>query len=222
MKKQHIIVLTLAAAVIIGMAVNEVLAKEVVIIDGDKQVQVISYETSVGRLIDKEAIDIGDKDSLSPAAETPLKDGMEIVIKRAVPFNVIVAGEERTALSSADTVGQALNGIGIELGAEDIVDPGVLSPVTEGMTVSVKRVTHDTVVREVEVPFETVVSTNDEMYKGVEKVVEQGRNGIKKETLRVTYHDGQEVESKVVASTIVEEPKNRLPWLSHMVPNKYP
>jgi uncharacterized protein YabE (DUF348 family) len=210
MKKQHIIILTLAVALIAGVAVNGILAKNVVVIDGENVMQVVSYASSVGKLIENEAIEIGDKDSLRPAAQTPLKDGMEIVIKRAVPFYVCIAGKVKAAMSSADTVGEALSGIGIELDEQDIVDPGVLSPVTENMSITVTRVAHDTVVREVEVPFETVVNTNDEMYKGIEKVVEQGRNGKKEETLLVTYHDGVETDSKVVDSKIIEEPKNRV------------
>jgi len=208
--KKYIVILTVVALVITGVTAFSVLAKGVTIVDGDKVMQVTSFNSSVGDLIKDKGIILSEQDRMIPGPEALLEDHMEIVIKRAVEVYLTVGGQQSPVLTSADTVSQMLAEAGVELGEEDIVEPALDAPIGPGMSISVVRVSHRMETAEKEVPFKTVVRTNDEVYKGIETVISKGSNGAIRENILITYHDGQEVNREVVGQEVVKAPEDQL------------
>jgi uncharacterized protein YabE (DUF348 family) len=209
MKRKDTIILV-SLAVILLTAVYGTLGKQVTIIDGEEAVQVMSYKNSVQGLIDDRGISLREDDRISPEPDTPLRDGMEIIIKRAVPLTVTADGEQMRVLTAADTLKEALKETGITIGTEDIVEPNIGSPVKSDMEVKVVRVTYDRITEEREVPFETIVNYNDQMDKGIEKVAEKGENGKVQEEILIAYHDGDEVIRLKVNQEVLKEPTDQI------------
>jgi uncharacterized protein YabE (DUF348 family) len=210
MDKKYVIILTLAVLLTTGVIAYSVYAKGVTIVDGEKVVQVTSFKSSVKELIKEKGIELEENDRIIPGPEASLKDDMKIVIKRAVPLYITVGGEQKAVMSAADTVCQVLEDMGIEVGNEDIIEPGVSSVVGEGMKIKVIRVTHRTEFNEKEIPFETIVRTNGEIYKGIEKIISEGYNGKIREKVLITYHDGEEVSREVIEQQTIKQPQNRI------------
>lgn len=61
-----------------------------------------------------------------------------------------------------------------------------------------------------EIPYDTEEKTDSAKIVGYVKVVNKGKNGLANVTAEVTYHDGVEVDSKVLETTVVEEPVNEV------------
>lgn len=65
----------------------------------------------------------------------------------------------------------------------------------------------------VEIPFETItkeVSTNSTDGEKVNKVVQEGKNGIKEITYKIKYQDDIEIERKQLSEVVVQEPVNKI------------
>jgi len=210
MNKKNLITLIVIVLVSVLVLAYSALAKGVTIIDGEKVKKVVTFKSNVKQLIEQEGIELKDADRVIPDPGSLLKDEMEIVIKRAVPLNVTIGGEDKRYLSPADTVEQALNELGIQIGEKDIVIPGISVPVSSNMNVEIVRVTEEIITCEEEIPFEKIIRTNDLIDKGIEKTIKKGYNGKVREELMITCHDGEEVERKVISKEIIEEPQNEV------------
>lgn len=96
------------AAVVAGTTAYVTLDKTVhVSVDGNV-VAVHSYARSVGQLLKRERIAVGEHDSLAPAASSTLHDGETITIKRGRLLNLIVDGDSRQVWVTASSLDEAL------------------------------------------------------------------------------------------------------------------
>lgn len=195
----------LAVAGLLGL-----LGKRVTIVDGEDTIKIFCFERTVAEVLDKRDIVLEDGDIVVPEPGTPLMDELEISIKRAVPVSIVADGEVKPVRTAADTVAGALSGAGVQLDDQDLVEPGLNSPIESGMRIRVVRITHEILTEEKEIPFETVVKYDDTMYKGMEKVLQKGENGKINQEIRVTYHDGEEVNREKVKEELLKEPSNRV------------
>lgn len=210
MKRNNLIILIVMVLVMTLVMSFSILAKGVTIIDGEKVTKVVTFKNNVKELVEHKKIVLKDDDRLIPELDTLLKDNMEVVIKRAVPLNIAVGREEGSYLSSADTVEQVLEELRVEIGEKDIVTPDISAQVTSGMNIKIIRVTEEIKTCEKGIPFEKIVQTSSQIDKGIEKIIKKGYNGKVREKLKITYHDGEEVEREVINEEIITEPQNAI------------
>lgn len=210
MDRKGKVILFSLTAVILLVVLYGMLGKQVTICEGEETVELMCFENSVHGLLKNQGISLQEKDRIIPDLDTPLRDGMEIVIKRAEPLFVAVDGQRKTIMTAADTLEEALKQGDIQVGTDDIVEPNIDGPVEGNMEVKIVRVTHQRVVDEREIPFETVVEYDDRMDKGIEKVVKKGQNGIMREEMLVAYHDGEEISRETASQEVLKEPVNRM------------
>ncbi len=165
---------------------------------------------TVADLLAREGITVRLQDEITPSLITPLSDGLEVTVLRAVPVRVQVDGREWEALTTAQSVGRVLTDAGVELNAHDLVVPGRRAPVTAGMEVGVVRVTVALDEREKNLPYGVERRPAYDMLKGETRLLVQGRPGLVRETWRVTYHDGQELDRRLEKSEVVAKPQNQV------------
>ena len=76
-------------------------------------------------------------------------------------------------------------------------------------------ITEKIVVEQVEIPYETV--TKDVSASGTEtqdRVVQEGRNGIKELKYKVKFQNDEEVERNLISETVVREPREKIIQIS--------
>lgn len=125
-------------------------------------------------------------------------DGMEIFVLTAYGVTVNADGETANVQSTAKSVGGLLEELGITLGPDDEVEPGVDTALSNGLTVNVLRVEYTTYEKEETVPFTKKTQYSSSMQKGSSKITQNGVNGTKS----VVYKD--KVVNGVVQNTTVE------------------
>lgn len=87
----------------------------------------------------------------------------------------------------------------------------IISPATLETTALVEsEVVTKTEVKTVTVPYKTVNRDDDTIAKGTSKVVREGVEGTKEEKYEVTYANGVETGRKLVATTTIEEPVDKI------------
>lgn len=131
----------LALAVIVALATPLVaLATDVQVRADGRSMGVQTYATTVGQLIDRLAIDIGDRDVVEPAVDEPLAPEMVIDVHRAITVDVHVDGAlvhrvVAPVASIAAVLEQA--GLGQMRESQARVSPTLASPVEDGGQVDV-------------------------------------------------------------------------------------
>ena len=150
----------------------------------------------------------GNEEELTTETSTEQESTTESAVSEAAKNKITVKadGEEKSVESSVATVGELLTEIGISTGENDIVEPAVTETLTEGMTVTVKRVTSKNVTETQDIPFSTQKKYSDSMQKGATKTEKQGVNGKKEIVYSVTYTDGVESDRKLISENIIQQP----------------
>jgi uncharacterized protein YabE (DUF348 family) len=128
-------------------------------------------------------------------------------IEVRVPKRVRMMADGKTWMvtTTAPTVTELLREVGIAVGPQDMLSAVRDSPLRNGMTVDVTRISRNNIVRNHPVPFSTQQVGDPAMYVGQSKLVRPGRNGVEAVTTAVVYIDGKLV-GKTIVKRVVTKP----------------
>lgn len=203
----------IAVSVSAGFAVFSYLEKDVVIIDGGKQIEIKTMKNTVSEALQQSGISVKPYDYLS----MPLNAGLlrmkinNVYIKRAIPVNVLADGKKYTVMTYRDTVAEML--------ADSLVKPtgldklaGVESgdSISSGMSVRIIRVSESKVTEKEAIPFKTVKRENNRLDTGTERVVRAGQEGVREKQYSVVTEDGKQVLKKLLSDTVAQAPVTML------------
>lgn len=139
-----------------------------------------------------------------------LTNGMKITVTKLINVELTVDGKTKNIRTEACSVKDFLQSQDIELGENDIVTPKLKTKMTSDTKVTVKRVTTEEKTETETIKYETVYKMSSSMNEGTSKVTQQGENGEKKVTYKLTYIDGKLTEKEVLKEAIIKEPVDRI------------
>lgn len=177
-------------ALALGVSGVVVMDKSVALsVDGETST-VHAFGGTVGDVLDKQGIDLGPHDVVSPAADAPVEDDQKIVVRYARKLTLTVDGQERTFWTTATTVGDAMKELGIrgatnaELSASrskaigrDGLDLEVNTPKDITLLVGGKRSTETVTASTIEAALEQAevrYDSNDLVKPGASSAVKDG------------------------------------------------
>jgi len=207
-----IVSLALVVSIGAGIGLFSSLKKEVEINDNGNKIIIHTMKETAGEVLEQSGIVLKPGDEVSVPLDMKLKHDStnRIDIKRAVPVNVLVDGKLIQIKTCEDTVGEALRN-SIEMDSNDRIEGAMPDdPVTDNMLVKVVRVDESIVKEEVSIPFEVKTRENPRMDKGKERVVVEGKEGLREDLYRVVIEDGKEVAREFLKSTLVSNPINKI------------
>ncbi|NKY39161.1 DUF348 domain-containing protein [Cellulomonas septica] len=111
----------LARAVVLALVVGvtsafAVLHKEVTLDVDGRSVEVQAFGRTVADVLEGSDVQVGERDLVAPGLGDPIARGGQIVVRHGHELQVEVDGEERTVWSTALTVGEAVDGLGLRGG----------------------------------------------------------------------------------------------------------
>ncbi|GCD21234.1 ubiquitin-like domain-containing protein [Cellulomonas algicola] len=111
----------LARAVVLALVVGvtsafAVLHKEVTLDVDGRSVEVQAFGRTVADVLEGSDVQVGERDLVAPGLGDPIARGGQIVVRHGHELQVEVDGEERTVWSTALTVGEAVDGLGLRDG----------------------------------------------------------------------------------------------------------
>ena len=119
----------------------------------------------------------------------------------------IVADGETTPLTTrALTVRDALSEAGITLGERDRITPSEFTPLADGLTITLVRVTEKFDIEEIIVPFEKQTVRNEGLPAGETRLLQTGANGVDELTYRTVFEDGAQVSRSTVRRVTIKDP----------------
>ncbi|NDJ86323.1 MAG: hypothetical protein GYB66_10585 [Chloroflexi bacterium] len=110
----------------------------------------------------------------------------------------------------AITVGQFLDELEIERSSLDRINPPQYTQITDGMKITIVRVTEETECRFVDISFDEKRFPRIDMEPGEVITVEEGQNGEAEVCYRVIYEDGIEESRTQSSYTVITEPEDKV------------
>lgn len=202
---------TLLFTLVLGVSLWFALQKPVnIVVDGKSIKSSVFFVGTVGEVLEKNGVKLGDKDRVQPSLNSRVQKDMKIVVTRAFKVKVIADGETREVISTPVTIKEAIHLAGVELGEKDVVKTLPAKKTTPGQEIEVIRVSEKEEVVEEPVPFGVETTIDNTLEKGLTRTLSQGIDGLARNTIKVIYHNGQEVDRQIVASEVIKEPHNKV------------
>ncbi|MFD0695717.1 ubiquitin-like domain-containing protein [Paenibacillus sp. GCM10027628] len=180
-----------------------------VVVNGQETV-VHTKQWVLQRLLDEQAIKIGEHDEISAALTSTIKGGEKIVIAHASPIQLTADGKTTTVYTTARTVESALQDLHIALGELDKVTPGPIASLSAGDEIKIVRVKKETEEVTEPIAFDTEKKNDASLLKGKEQTVQEGKEGVLLKKKEKTYEDGKLVSEAVVDQQVQTERVNKV------------
>ncbi|EAK8480516.1 resuscitation-promoting factor [Listeria monocytogenes] len=193
-----------------GMEIKYLPARQITINDNGAKKDVWSTKANVADLLKDENITTRPQDVLNVALDTKLKNGLEVNINRAIQLSLQNGAKKDTVWTTKTKVSDLLAEKNIKLDQDDRVSPAKDSNLKEKMTVEVTYVNSKAEKKNEQVKFETVYKEDDSLNKGVEKVVQEGKNGKKVVEYKVTFENGKEKKRDVIKENVTSNKTDKV------------
>lgn len=206
-----IVLLVLAVLLVVfGYAAYLVIEKDVTIVDDRTTIQVKTLKSDVGSVLEEKGIKLYPKDIVNPGLTAELAEGQVIKITRAFTVSVTADGKETQILTTPVKVQDILAQAKIVLGEKDIVEPAVTALVDKDTRIVVSRITEELVTQKQTVAYRVEQKQDGTLERGIRRIVQKGQEGVKEETIKITYKDGQRIRREVVATKVLKEPLSQV------------
>lgn len=210
-RKKTILTATILFIIVLGVSLFFALQKPVTIaVDGKVVKSGVFFTSTVDGVLKKEAIALGKYDRVQPSLNSKVKKNTRVVVIRAFPVKVIADGITKEIITAPISIKEAIHLAGFELGEKDIVKTIPVAKTVSDQEIELIRVTESEISIEEPIPRGVERTTDNSLERGLTKTVSSGKDGLAKNTIRITYHNGQEVKREVVNSETLVEPKNRV------------
>ncbi|MEO7617873.1 MAG: ubiquitin-like domain-containing protein, partial [Candidatus Saccharibacteria bacterium] len=194
--------------------INIYRAQPIQISDGRKAYDIQSAYQSPRLLADAAGVKLYPEDKLKSDVITDFVAakavGMQVSVVRALPVTVLVDGKKIQIRTQAKTVGGALLDGGITLGLKDTLSTSAEKPVTNGMKISITRVS-DIETKITDILPRTVKTISDpDLAKGITKITQEGSDGAKTALYRIHYRNGAEVARETLQLISKVDPTDKI------------
>jgi len=187
------------------------LQKPVVIeVDGKVIKTRVLFTGTVGEVLDDNKIKLVGKDTVEPSRDSAINKNMQIKIVRAFNVKVTADGVTKEINTTPVTIKEAVTLAGFKLGEKDIVKTLPVTKVVPQQDIEVIRVTEQVISQDEEMPYQVEKTVDTTLETGLTRTLKAGKNGVARNTLKVTYYNGQEAKRDIVKIETLVQPQNKV------------
>ena len=194
--------------------VNVYRAQPVLVIDGTTRKTVMSPYETPRQIADAANLPLYTEDNTTLTRSGDVLDsdgaGLQLSIKRATVFTLVLYGKSIEARTQEKTVGDMLRDKKIKLGKDDTVSLAMNTPIKSGIKVEVWRNGKQTVTEEQEVDFPTQQIKDADREVGYKEVKTPGVKGKKMVSFEIEMRNGQEVSRQVIQEVVTTPPQQQV------------
>lgn len=199
-------ILAIFAVSALIMGFSTVLAKDVnLIVDGEEEV-ISTYANTVEDFLISEDIELSKDEAVFPTKDTEITDGMDIKIAKYKTITLKIGDNEEKKKVLSETVDDLMEELGIKLDEHDVVTTKPANEIVDKGIVGIERVDKKQFSKTEEIPYESEVIENDEMYQGETKVVQAGVKGEQIHTMQNVFVNDKLVSVENLDTEVVKEP----------------
>ena len=165
------------------MAVNNTELKDVKItLQNGYEMTVLTSKTKISEILEENNIVLEENQKTIPDLESEITEGQNIQITDKSYNEVQIAKISEEGVST--TIDQLLENY---------------APITEKI-----------VVEQVTIPYETITKNSETTGETTNKVLQQGKDGLKEITYKVKYQNDIEIEKTVISEVVLQEPVDKI------------
>ncbi|MBP5304107.1 MAG: G5 domain-containing protein [Clostridia bacterium] len=183
---------------------------KVSIVKKGKKTEVELNGGTVTDALKKAGITLEEGEDTSPKGETPVKDQMTIIIAKEIEVSLTADGSTKKLSTRASDVQSFLEEANVTLSKEDEVSEKLDTALTDGMKITVKRITYKEVTEKESIDFDTKTEYSSSMYQGQSQVKQEGVKGEKEVVYKVKYADSKEVSREALSEKVLKEPVDQV------------
>lgn len=213
MKPKNPLIVLLTAILSIGlgsMALLSLFQTEVVLVDGNSEEKVVTFSKNVGSFIEKQALRLRPLDEIYPPEDTPLSEGLRIVVHRFRPIKVTVNEQLIEVYEKNLTTTEILRKAGVTIGATDQINVSMDRIIKSGEEIVVSKEEKVVISVEREVPFKNTTVKTTNLDPGERRIEQYGAMGKVRDYYEITKRGGLEVSRSLVKSEVVSEPVEQI------------
>jgi len=204
----------LAGLISIGLLLGSqffALQKPITILADGNTIETHAYfAQTVADVLEKNDIKLGEKDKVEPALDSVLEKNTKIIVTRAFKVKIIADGQTREVISTPMMVKEVIKLAGFELGSEDIVKTVLTEKTKPNQEIEVIRVSSEQIQVEEPIAYGVERTIDNNLEKGLTRTTQTGKDGLALNTVKIIYHNGQEVKREITDSQVIAEPVNRV------------
>ena len=137
-------------------------------------------------------------------------ENINIHVRKAFRVNISSDGKNQKVFLAKGTVSDALDKAGITLGENDLVFPSLDTKLNGFTKIRVFRVKYDVKSEIQEIPYETEIIKDNNMFVDESEIITEGVNGKRYAFYTEKYVDGKLEETVFSREKVVEEPVNEV------------
>jgi len=195
-----------------GLAVTAETLHTVTVARAAKKAKVTTAAETVADVLSQQGITVGKYDRVSPALDSAVADGTTVTVRTLPKVQVVVAkNRPKSSYTEVKTVRDLLKANKISLGKLDKVSPALNTKVTDGLKVTITRISETTRSKVVTLaqPADQTVE-DDTMLVGTSTVVNTGRAGSQRIDYRITVTNGVEGKPRELGRTTITTPQAKV------------
>lgn len=205
--------------------VNVYRAQPVLVIDGATRQTVMSPFETPKQIAEAAGLALYPEDETTLTRSSDILDsegaGLQLSIKRATAFTLVLYGKPVDARTQEKTVGDMLNDKKITLGKDDTTSLPLSTPITSGMKVEVWRNGKQTITEEQEVAFPIQQIKDADKEVGYKEIKTPGVKGKKMVSFEVEMRNGQEVSRQVIQEVVTAPPQQQVEIVGTKITNTF-
>ncbi|MDL2236264.1 G5 domain-containing protein [Christensenellaceae bacterium OttesenSCG-928-K19] len=174
------VVTCVVIAIVSAIAIPTAFAKpttNIILNDGGRVMEAPTSAATVGEFLEDNKVLVGADDLLEASKDTPITEGMEIIIRRSMPVTIHTAEASHTINMVAGTVRDALDRAGVVPAEHDEVYPSPDTYVRSGMVIDHITVQTETIVEEYSIPYKSIEREDNTLEKGETEIAQWGEEG---------------------------------------------
>jgi uncharacterized protein YabE (DUF348 family) len=216
------ILLCCAAVVVISMiSIPTAFARPTMSITLHDSGRVIEAETvaqTVGEFLEDNNVTLEPDDIIDNDLDASISEGMEVIIRRAMPVQIGTGTEAVEISMVSGTVEEALARAGVEIAPEDEVYPVLSTFIRPGMSIEHIEVETGQTTEVQPIPFQEVHVENSDIEKGEQEISRPGVEGEMQIVSEQVYKNGILTSDVVISETVIKEPIEQIVQLGTWVP----
>ena len=189
-------------------SINVYRARPVLVIDGMRRERIMTAAQTEPDIAEDAGIELFEKDELKIRYGQDVLltgTGIELLVRRSKPVNVVLYGERMEMRTLSETVGEFLDENGIS--EEDYVSVARDTVIVEGMELEIWRNGKNVVVVTEEVDFAVEQVRDYDRERGYREITIAGEKGQRVVTFEIEMLDGVEVSRNIVNDIMTKQPK---------------
>lgn len=165
---------------------------------------------TVGELIKNSGVVVSDNQMVVPDYTAKLKSGLTVKLSEYKTITVNIDGKSNERKVPVGTVANALEQLNIILSKNDVVNYNLADEITDGMELTVTRISYREITTIEKVPFETEETYSDKLEEGKTQVKTKGVDGECTAVVKETIVDNDVVDTEYISYEVTKEAVNEV------------